>query len=914
MYPFGNFKFKNVKDNTLYTYEPLATSQTSQPIENVPIASDAITEPTSTVWNGASQENTENFNVAFLAKTFTPSQSNENIEEFDFDLGFLDNIANDEPLKLQTTVSTNNTCGQPDDDGIDDFLNDLIHGNGDSNQTVADTIATTVRTENNNQIEFDQFNFVEPRAQPMQPLTPLALAAIPTPPSTASPLPATVQNKGDSVQLTKAKRKLSKCLESIAMKAEKREKKPKQTKNPVPKKKAIAIAVEESSASPDEPTKLGEVTKVYSRSIVSTKRLPSFESTATEMNVEQKLLTLVQQQDIHKPLDLLQRLKSLDIKRVNAPLVRKITAKSNAMPAPPPQNVQKEIVCNVVSLVKSESNALPFVTNVRADSCNPSERPIEPFANRRYVGQRELPDGSPDLATFFGYNNFGNISYETDENAFGQQLDIDQIVEGEVEIIPVEVSEDGSIFGLHPNIMSEVVEVDLFGCSSFATVMDDAPVADTNPSASIVAVAGVAVQREEPTVVVQQEKPAEVVAAKAPKKKRAPPKKKELVANATADMPIEPLLDGAVVPAKSPHVKRPRKKKSQILENGDGHDAANVMDESATKILATPKAVRKPKKKKAVVSTETSDENLAGFSLNELNESVANAAQKKVKKPRKRPVKVDASETSLTISDAVEIGPESAAPPKAAKKPRKRPVKTVPLEMTINVSSSTDISDCVGHSRESTVVAKAVKKPRKRPIKVIPLATLLDADAPNTSAIPDSVETDPGSTAPVTKAVKKPRKKKAPAVETTTAPAAETATEHMSAPLSTVKAPRKTVKRPRKNSKTATPDTTNESLTMIDATLESEAVAVEKKVSVKKPRKRKLPADSVETEPFAEKPPKKSRKKKTTETALDVMVMTMPSQDDAKSHNVDVIIAAESSCGISVVASGAPSTESTKSI
>lgn len=739
MYPFENYKFKNVKDNTLYMYEPIEVDL--QPITTATISAG----PSSTEWHDTFQQN-DNVNAAFLAKTFTPSQNNENIEEFDFDFGFLENIANDEPLKFHTTTTTtasmNDTIGQPDDVDIDDFLDNLIHGKSDTKFTDTDTMVSTVPLENNNQISFGQFNFVEPRvlSSPLPPLPPSpAPSALPSL-SYPSASPIIVEKKelepwAASAQLPKAKRKLSKCLKSIAMKTEKKEKKPKRTKNPVGAKKAIEFKMEENPLQFFDSTKLGEVTKVYSRNMVSTKKLPSFESATNGMDVDKKLLSLVQQQDIQKPLDLLQQLKKLDMKKANAPLVRKIIAKSNAVPATPPLKSEPN-VSDVVTPVKEEPPAKPAVPNVTAERGDAVQNPNYPSFG--FARRMPTSNGLPDLASSLGYDNFGSISYEPDEELFGQPLEIDQIVEEELEIIPIEVGEDDSMFEIEAETISNVGDLDLFGCSSFATVVEATVVADTNALAH---------NNFSPIVATTEVAEVKTSATAAPKKIRKPYKRKEKVTATDSQTTVF-----AVVPIRKPQVKRPRKKKIETLENCDGNIVANTAIENATVALPKPKAARKPRKPKAVVSKEISDENLAGFSLNELNESVANAAQKTAKKPRKRNVKATASETAIDAPSTNVINPEAIVAAKAVKKPRK---KKIPSDKVTIIATG----DTTAALDAPKAARKTVKRPRKN-AKVTHVAST-ESCASQTSA---DVTTESDSAVCVAKP--KARKKKISMAET----------------------------------------------------------------------------------------------------------------------------------------------------
>lgn len=700
MYPFENFKFKNVKDNTLYLYEPNDTNQST---------SSAIDE-SSSLWPNDSHQS-DNVNSAFLAKTFTPSQSNENIEEFDFDFGFLENIASDEPLPLQTPIaSMNETCGQLDDDGIDDFLNDLIHGKCE-NKLPPDTVATAVQTVNNNQISMKPFNFAEPHVR-----SPPSVAL----PSLQSPMSTTIEKKESSAALTapppklqltasmqrsETTQKLTKCLKTIASKVEKKEKKPRRTKNPVPTtKKTVTTKTEvkiENKAlyTVDEPTKLGEVTKVYSRNLVSTKKLPSFELTAPkQMDVDERLLSLMQQQHIHKPLDLLQQLKSLDMSKANAPLVRKIIRKSNAIPTTSVKIEQKQSepnVADVVSPDQEEASIKPIGASVGAERFGVVQKPSNPFGNKGFIARRMPPSSDMrDLATLYGFDNFGSISYANlEDESFSCSMEFDQIVEEEVEIIPIEVGEDDSTI----ETVSNAGDLDLFGCSSLSTEFDLPNVGDSKSPTQINGTPAVAITEVSTETDV-----------KPPKTNTKPRQKTETAANdsQTAD----------AIGLPKTKVKRPRKNKIVTIENGTGNIDSSSSVNAVENVIATlpvAKPARKPRKTKAIVSKVASDENLAGFSLNELQESVANAAQKKIKKPRKRNVKpaekisVDGPSTIADSNANKIVQDPNPVASKTVKQPRKK-----------EATSDKTIIEAPCGIIDSTIAPKRAKKPRQPRNKV----------------------------------------------------------------------------------------------------------------------------------------------------------------------------------------------------
>lgn len=720
MYPFENFKFKNVKDNTLYLYEPVDTEQST---------ASTIVEP-SNLWSETTQQN-DNANSAFLAKTFTPSQSNENIEEFDFDFGFLDNIANDEPLRLQSAVvAVNETCAQPDEDSIDDFLNDLIHGKIEN--TSPEKVATANHLENNNEITLNQFNFVEPCVQSLSSAPPLTASIgekkMPSPPAT--------------VQLTKAKHKLSKCLATIAKKVEKKEKKPRRTKNPMPTEKTSTEKMEDSVLAMDISTKLGEVTKVYSRNLVSKKRLPSFEAAAHGMDVGKKLLSLVQQQNMHKPLDLLQQLKSLDMSKANVPLVRRVITKSNSTPSIPAKTEPNQIASNVVF----------------------GQTPIKQETPVKSVEQ--------DLTKLLGLHDFGSISYENqDEPPFGQPLDFDSIVEEEVEIIPIEVGEDDCTYEIETYAMSNS-ELDLFGCSSLSAELVASVVGDSNSPAPT----------QNTSVDTNIEAPADTAEVDATPKNNKTAKKKEKAATTKSKLPN--CQTNVAVASSKVQIKRPRKKKVEVLENDNGGVNANSV-ENSTASPKSAKPVRKPRKQKVTVSKVGSDENLAGFSLNELQESVTNAALKAMKKPRKRSVKRnpgtldDAPSTNVvsianenaqepkvvseatkqqrkkkTSSDHTEIPNDTKKPlnirktaPKTVKRPRKSKAATPDASIECIVSNT--IADA---STQPDATVSEVKPTKSRKKKTAPSERLSSADSSQRSSLVKSIDTK--------KQPKKPRKRK----------------------------------------------------------------------------------------------------------------------------------------------------------
>lgn len=793
MYPFDNFKFKNVKDNTLYLYEPIDTEQST---------SSTIVEP-STLWQNTSQQN-ENANSAFLARTFTPSQTNENIEEFDFDFGFLDNIANDEPLRLQPTVAAvNETCAPPDDDGIDDFLNDLIHGKVENK--FPDKVATAAHLENNNEISLNQFSFVEPCVQSLPPVRSLIANVekkkLPPPPAT--------------VQLTKAKQKLSKCLATIAKKEEKKEKKPRRTKNPAPTKKTSTGKMEDNVLGMDISTKLGEVTKVYSRHLVSKKRLPSFEAAANEMDVGKKLLSLVQQQDVHKPLDLLQQLKSLEMSKANAPLVRRIITKSNVTPAISTKTEPNEIASNVadgLTSIKEEKQSK------KLEPCTFAERPAAVHKPTNHSGgtgcsERRMPltNGLPDLTSLFGFNDFGSISYENqDEPSFGRPLEFDQIVEEEVEIIPIEVDEDACTYEIETYAVSTVAELDLFGCSSLSGELDAPVVGDSHSLA----------QMQKISIDANTEVPAGVAEVDAPSKNKKPAKKKEKAATTKSKLPSDSQTPDAIVPSKA-QVKRPTKKKIEKLKNSGGDVTANS-DENATANPKLVKPARKPKKMKVTVSKEGIDENLAGFSLHELQESATNAALKAIKKPRKRNVKTAPG----TLVDAP----------------------------STNVASIAD-----ENSQALKVVSKAIKKPRKK-------QTSSDE---TTNEVTNDTKKPSNTQKAATKTVKRPRKSKAASPDASIeCVASKTITDATAEPDATVAAVKPIASKSRK--KKIVP--AERSLGANDIENPQLAMSIEpKKQPPKKPRKRKIAETADADATVTPSPAKKKSRKTETDAAAEII-------------------------------------------
>lgn len=707
-------------------------------------------EPIDVGQSAIDQEYSHNDASPFLSKTFTPSQKDANIEEFDFDFppGFFDEIVNDE-------------TPPPDLDGIDDFLNDLINGKNEPGST--EIVATAACADDNNQKASNSWNYVEPCAPLPLPLPPAnADENIKLPTMTQPQLSASVPVPVP-VPLTKAKKKLTKCLKTIEMKVEKKERKPKIAKNPV-RKTAIIKKIDKQV---NDTTKLSEVTKVYSRNWMSTKQLPS--AMVQEMDVGEKLLSLVQQQDTHRPLDLLKKLTNLDISKANGTLMRKILAKSNPISTSPMKIEQKEELTSEAIETERQINKekVPALNPIQphAEIVNGDGPVVDPkakqFCDERSDGNplpSNRPTALPDLATIFGFSNFGNISYENnvfgtgacDEEAFGQAIDMSKVLEDELEIIPIEVGEDDCTY--ETDSLSPFADVDLFGGAALTTEVDAPIVAEVEMPVHFLEASPLDVKVE-----TQISEPLPVDTPSIQKKKPIRRKAKTTNASSNLQNATKPLV---AVGGPTTKVKRPRKKKIDTSENCDGNIDANLNANAvvnATVMIALPKLkpIKKPRTKKAstatVVQKEENDENLAGFSVNELQESVAKAAHKTTKKPRKPKTKPAASKTTADVNNAtdvsmaIETAHEITIISKATKRSRKKNVSIIetatPDENGVNIPS-----------KDSPNPVKTVKRPRKSKVATNASSIAIDDENKQSFATAAEVEAKP--------IAKKSRKKK----------------------------------------------------------------------------------------------------------------------------------------------------------
>lgn len=113
LYPFRDFKIKNFKENKVYIYRRIEPETKVLSIDDSVISSNDSAQPiTSDVFYDQ-----ETCNNQLLVKTFSESQTNENIEEFDFDfpIGFFDDI--------ETTTTSSSLPAQSNSDILDNCTN-----------------------------------------------------------------------------------------------------------------------------------------------------------------------------------------------------------------------------------------------------------------------------------------------------------------------------------------------------------------------------------------------------------------------------------------------------------------------------------------------------------------------------------------------------------------------------------------------------------------------------------------------------------------------------------------------------------------------------------------------------------------------------------------------------------------------